>query len=74
MTRSPSEDFSDLFSDTEPELSRFWRASESPVESFSDAEGADENGNWAVQIIGEEVDDTGKVRCVLVQTSNSLWR
>ena len=65
MTTPSSEDFSDLFeSDAERKLSRFWRASESPVESFSDAEGADESGNWPVRIVGEEVDHTGEVRCV----------
>ncbi|KAF8233816.1 SET domain-containing protein [Tricholoma matsutake] len=60
-SRSSSSDFSDLFgSDNEP--SHLWCASESPAETFSDAEGADEDGNWRVQIIGEEVDGTGEVR------------
>jgi len=38
-----------------------WRASSAPVESFSDAEGANEDGEWMFQIIGEEVDETGHV-------------
>jgi len=41
-----------------------WRASESPKESFSDAEGANEDGEWRYQIIGEEVCHDGTVSCV----------
>ncbi|KAF8958465.1 hypothetical protein BDZ97DRAFT_1841573, partial [Flammula alnicola] len=36
-----------------------WRASEPPEESFDGAEGADDNGEWRFQIIGEEVDYKG---------------
>ncbi|KIM46578.1 hypothetical protein M413DRAFT_65153 [Hebeloma cylindrosporum] len=38
-----------------------WRASESPKESFSDAEGANEDGEWGFQIISEEVRHDGKI-------------
>jgi hypothetical protein len=41
-----------------------WRASESPKESFSDAEGANEDGEWRYQIIGEEVRYDGTISCV----------
>lgn len=41
-----------------------WRASESPRESFSDAEGANEDGEWRYQIIGEEVRYDGTISCV----------
>jgi len=41
-----------------------WRASESPKESFSDAEGANEDGEWRYQIIGEEVRHDGKISYV----------
>lgn len=41
-----------------------WRASESPKESFSDAEGANEDGEWRYQIIGEEVRHDGTISCV----------
>ncbi|GLB41257.1 putative set domain-containing protein [Lyophyllum shimeji] len=39
-----------------------WEASDTPEESFSGAEGADANGYWEVEIIGEEVDGQGQVR------------
>ena len=41
-----------------------WRASESPKESFSDAEGANEDGEWRYQVIGEEVRHDGTISCV----------
>jgi hypothetical protein len=41
-----------------------WRASEPPKESFSDAEGANEDGEWLYQIIGEEVRHDGTIACV----------
>jgi hypothetical protein len=41
-----------------------WRASESPKESFSDAEGANEDGEWRYQIIGEEVRHDGTISYV----------
>ena len=45
------------------ETEELWRASASPEETFSDAEGANENGEWPVEIVGEEVDANGAVRC-----------
>ena len=39
----------------------WWRASEPPVESFSDV---DEGQEWRYQIIGEEVDGFGKIWCI----------
>lgn len=41
-----------------------WRASESPKESFSDAEGANEEGEWEYKIIGEEVRHDGTISYV----------
>jgi hypothetical protein len=46
-----------------------WRGSESPVEIF-DSAGADEDGNWQVDIIGEEVDHLGTIMCVC---SHFFW-
>ncbi|KAN0076899.1 histone-lysine N-methyltransferase [Tylopilus felleus] len=42
---------------------RMWEPSPSPVESWSDAEGANENGEWPIRaIVGEEIrlDDTSR--------------
>lgn len=39
-----------------------WQRSPTPVESWSDAEGANSDGEWEIQIIGEEVDEEGNVR------------
>lgn len=39
-----------------------WRASESPEEDFGDADGANEDGEWPVEIIGEEVGYNNEVR------------
>ena len=39
----------------------WWRASEPPEESFSDV---DEGQEWRYQIIGEEIDGSGKVWCI----------
>ncbi|KAF8874408.1 hypothetical protein BD779DRAFT_1566606 [Infundibulicybe gibba] len=39
-----------------------WRPSNSPSEHFTDASGADENDEWPVEIVGEEVDHRGEVR------------
>lgn len=50
-------------SEGESGTDEIWRASASPVESFSDAEGANEDGEWPVEVIGEEVDGSGKIRC-----------
>lgn len=48
-----------------PSLAReakgWWRVSEPPEESFSDV---DEGQEWRYQIIGEEVDGSGKVWCI----------
>ncbi|KAF8154755.1 hypothetical protein B0H34DRAFT_717751 [Crassisporium funariophilum] len=38
-----------------------WRASLPPRESFSDAEGANQDGEWVYCIVGEEVDCRGIV-------------
>lgn len=39
-----------------------WQPSDSPEETFSDADGANEDGEWPVEIVGEEVDCFGVVR------------
>lgn len=40
-----------------------WRRSPSPEESWSDAEGGNENGEWPIKgIVGEEVDPDGTLR------------
>lgn len=39
-----------------------WEFSASESESFGDADGADENGLWPVEIISEEVDGLGRIR------------
>ncbi|TFK27334.1 SET domain-containing protein [Coprinopsis marcescibilis] len=58
-----------------------WKRSESPVESFSDAEGADANECWEVDIVGEEVDYWGNVRLEAEWTTwkrkdgtNATWK
>ncbi|RDB30047.1 Histone-lysine N-methyltransferase, H3 lysine-9 specific, partial [Hypsizygus marmoreus] len=50
-----------------------WRPSPSPEETFSDAEGADGNGNWEVQIIGEEVDSQGNIRYEVRRSPSLRW-
>ncbi|KAJ3507362.1 hypothetical protein NLJ89_g6347 [Agrocybe chaxingu] len=55
LSRSPS-----VFEEKEEGQER-WRASEPPAESFSDAEGANENGEWRFDIIGEEVDHANEI-------------
>ena len=59
------EDTDELSDDSSPSLEReskgWWRASEPPEESFSDV---DEGQEWRYQIIGEEVDGSGKVWCI----------
>ncbi|KAF5381719.1 hypothetical protein D9615_005625 [Tricholomella constricta] len=49
-------------SSSEEDRGPLWIASDTESESFSDAEGGDEDGKWAVEIIGEEVDGQGNVR------------
>lgn len=39
-----------------------WQRSPTPAESWSDAEGANSDGEWEIEIIGEEVDEEGNVR------------
>lgn len=60
------DDSDELSGDSQPSLEReakgWWRASEPPEESFSDS---DEDQEWRYQIIGEEVDGSGKVWCIL---------
>jgi hypothetical protein len=41
-------------------LDSLWKEDTSEEEDFGD-EGADENGQWRVQVIGEEVDENGEV-------------
>ena len=48
-------------SSLEPEAKGLWRASEPPEESFSDV---DEGQEWRYQIVGEEVDGSGKIWCI----------
>lgn len=56
------EDTDELSEDsTEREAKGWWRASEPPEESFSDV---DEGQEWRYQIVGEEVDGSGKVWCI----------
>ncbi|KAF5325673.1 hypothetical protein D9611_000379 [Ephemerocybe angulata] len=42
------------------------RRSESPFESFDDAEGADEYGHWQLDIVGEEIDYYNRI-CLKVE-------
>lgn len=40
-----------------------WKRSPSPEESWSDAEGGNENGEWPIKgVVGEEVDPDGTSR------------
>ncbi|KAJ8522370.1 hypothetical protein ONZ45_g1010 [Pleurotus djamor] len=39
-----------------------WRRSSSPEEAWGDADGANENGEWPVYIVGEEVDEDQQIR------------
>ena len=43
-------------------IDKLWMRSPSPAEDFSNAEGGNENGQWDVNIIGEEVDGQGEVK------------
>ncbi|KAL0951438.1 hypothetical protein HGRIS_008129 [Hohenbuehelia grisea] len=49
-------------SEGEPSDGGAWRRSVTPKETFSDTEGANDDGEWPVEIIGEEVDSEGVVR------------
>lgn len=62
------DDTDELSGDSQPsppslerEAKGWWRASEPPEESFGDF---DEEQEWRYQIIGEEVDGSGKVWCI----------
>ena len=62
------EDADELSGDSQPsspslerEAKGWWRASEPPEESFSDV---DEGQEWRYQIIGEEIDGSGKIWCI----------
>jgi hypothetical protein len=60
------DDTDELSGDSSPSLQReakgWWRASEPPEEWFSDID--DEEQEWRYQIIGEDVDGSGKVWCL----------
>lgn len=61
MKPSKREDTDELSNDSLFDAKGWWRASEPPEESFSDV---DEGQEWRYQIVGEEVDGSGKVWCI----------
>lgn len=61
MPNYDSDETDQLQSDTE--TNERWKASPGPPpDSWSDADGADEHGDWRFQIIGEEVDHQGNIK------------
>ncbi|KAK0458266.1 uncharacterized protein EV420DRAFT_1544608 [Desarmillaria tabescens] len=51
-------------SDSDGEPLYLWSRSQTPEENFNDAEGADENGNWPLSIVSEEVGYDNQIRCI----------
>ncbi|KAF8066959.1 hypothetical protein FPV67DRAFT_1417027, partial [Lyophyllum atratum] len=51
--------------------SELWDASSTEEEDFSNAAGADEDGKWEVNFVGEYVDALGEVRCVVSRSAAS---
>jgi histone-lysine N-methyltransferase SUV39H len=66
MPNYDSDDIDQLQSDAEG--NERWRASEPPPDPWGDVDGADEEGNWRFQIIGEEVDHEGNIKYVSLYT------
>jgi hypothetical protein len=62
MPNYDSDDIDQLQSDSVG--NQRWRASEPPPDPWGDVDGADDEGNWRFQIIGEEVDYEGNIKYV----------
>jgi histone-lysine N-methyltransferase SUV39H len=58
---SDSEDIEQMFMPSPP-----------PEESFSDAEGANSDGEWPLEIIGEEIDHYGNIKYEVCSTTIRL--